>query len=158
MNFLYSATEKITLEEYKKFNLRLAKKHFISYCSFELFFILIAILLKSTYFTIVSVVYPIVIIALMIWWIKYSIKKNFESHKSLLNTEATHEFYDTYFISKSYMGETKLPYDKLYRIIETKTNFYFMLSKHQGIIIDKNSLPSDFEGFARELITKYNLK
>ena len=117
-----------------------------------------AILLKSTYFTIVSFAYPVVIIALMLWWIKYSVKKNFESHKSLQGIETIHEFYDTYFISKSYMGETKIPYDKLYRIIEAKTNFYLMLSKHQGIIIDKNTLPSDFGDFAKELIAKYNLK
>lgn len=39
------------------------------------------------------------------------------------------DFYDTYFTETTQNGETRLEYNKLYKIIETKTNFYLMIAK-----------------------------
>ena len=37
------------------------------------------------------------------------------------------------------MGNIKVEYTKLYKVLETKENFYLLIGRNQGIIIEKRN-------------------
>ena len=61
------------------------------------------------------------------------------------------EFYNDYFTETNEYGNTKLEYNKLHKIIETKTNFYLMIAKNQGFILVKENFPEGLEEFLRNI-------
>ena len=66
--------------------------------------------------------------------------------------EVDFEFYNDYCVYKCKLGETKIEYKDLYKIIETKTNFYLMIAKNQGIILKKENCNEELQKFVRKLI------
>lgn len=48
-------------------------------------------------------------------------------------------------------GILQVQYRQIYRIVETKTNFYIMLSRNQGIIIVKANCLPELIGFLTQL-------
>lgn len=51
-------------------------------------------------------------------------------------------------------GNTQIAYDKLYRVAETDTNFYLMLSKMQGVILVKTNCDDKTIAFLHTLVQK----
>ena len=45
----------------------------------------------------------------------------------------------------------KREYEKLYKIIETETNFYLMISKTQGFVLVKNNMPEGLVEFIKTI-------
>lgn len=45
----------------------------------------------------------------------------------------------------------RVEYNKLNEIIETKTNFYLMISKNQGHMVLKENMSDDLQNFIRKL-------
>ena len=70
-------------------------------------------------------------------------KSYYKSNKILQDMIDEYEFYEENFIVRNKMTEFKIGYDKIYKIIETKTNFYIMISKNQGYIISKSNCTAD---------------
>ena len=69
-------------------------------------------------------------------------KKAFEEMEKLGSVHSDFNFYDDHAESINKLGNTDLEYDKIFRIIETKTNFYIMMTRQQGaLIIKKNCSP-----------------
>ena len=76
-------------------------------------------------------------------------------NKNTLIKDAAYElyFYDTYFIYtfNSGMSKSKFQYNRLFEIIETKTNYYLMTVWNNGIIICKSDCPKEFYSFINEI-------
>ena len=106
-------------------------------------FLKIAIILLILF----AIIYPIVIALLQ----KRQIKKVWNSNKVAQNMNVRFDFYDTYFTEINDNGETRLEYDKLHKVIETKTNFYLMIAKNQGFILNKSNFPEGLEDFLRNI-------
>ena len=85
---------------------------------------------------------------------KKSVKKTYYSNKAITSCVADFEFFDNYVREKTENGETKLEYSKIYKIIETKTNFYIMLSVNQGFIIVKANCTDGLIDFIKSLKEK----
>lgn len=51
-------------------------------------------------------------------------------------------------------GNTQIAYNKLYKIAETETNFYLMLSKMQGVILVKKNCDEQTIAFLHTLVQK----
>lgn len=145
MNCIYQATAKNTYEEYQRFSnvLFWNKKSIIIDILLSLFLILDGILLHNIFFILFAVLFPLLLIFLH----KRRIKKVFDSNKALQNAEMHYEFYDSYFTQTNAFGSTKLEYTQLYKIIETKTNFYLMIAKNQGFLLTKETLPKGLAEF-----------
>ncbi|MDA3064554.1 MULTISPECIES: YcxB family protein [unclassified Campylobacter] len=83
-----------------------------------------------------------VIVWLFLWrFITYRQIKNFyNTTKAIQDKTAVITFFDDYFIDKTETFTTQLKYDELYKIIETNTHFYLLLSKYGGgsIIVKEN--------------------
>ena len=149
MDCLYKTKTINTFEEYKRFSriLLCKKRSIIIYILLAIFLILDSIFLENPIFAIFAVVYPILI------WLLHNrqVKKVFKTNKALQNAEANFEFYNDYFSETNEYGNTKLEYNKLHKIIETKTNFYLMIAKNQGFILVKENFPEGLEEFLRNI-------
>lgn len=82
---------------------------------------------------------------------KKAVKKTYYSNKAITSCVADFEFYDNYVREITQNGETKLEYSKIYKIIETKTNFYIMASVNQGFIIVKGNCPDGLVDFIKSI-------
>lgn len=100
-------------------------------------------------------VFNIILIILLPFFLWYNIKKNIEkyydSNELIQKLDVDYEFYETYFVEKSKNGEMRVEYNKLNEIIETKTNFYLMISKNQGHMLLKENMSDDLQNFIRKL-------
>jgi len=89
------------------------------------------------------VVYPLMF--------KGVVKKNYESNKMWQGIYMVTEFYPDYFCLDTPVGQSQITYDKIYRILETKTNFYILVGKNQGVIIVKEDCPQGLDEYIRQL-------
>ena len=148
MESLFHTTSKNTFEEYKKYVLTLQKKRLILTISLlVVFFCIIGYFTKHTLFYVAAVIVPF----LEYFSVVRPLKKLYYSNKLAVDAVLEYDFYDTYFTKKSVAGEDKIEYDKLAKIIETKTNFYLMLALNQGYMLKKEDMPKGLDGFIRKL-------
>lgn len=77
--------------------------------------------------------------------------KTFEQNKVCQETTCRYSFYDDHFVVETENGMESVTYAKLYKIIETETNFYLMYSKIQGVILTKERFPDGLSDFLRSL-------
>lgn len=81
----------------------------------------------------------------------------YKNSKMTDQTEFDLVFHDDRYEGASDDGTASLPYSKLYRIIETPTNYYIMQSPMSGTILQKSNCPDGFADFINEIKTKYHL-
>ena len=89
-----------------------------------------------------GVLYPIALTVTLNMQINYMFKNNKRFHL----TEEKLSFFDKYFESKSSINWCLVNYEDIYKICETKSNFYIFLNHNQAFIIIKDKL-SDVDGF-----------
>lgn len=148
MDALFKTTTKNTLEEYKRFSKKLfySTKNIVLHILMFVFLILAGIVCENQYFIIFAIIYPIILRLIY----DYRVKKAFSSNKLLQNVEVNYEFYDTYFTQHNEVSDSKVEYEKLYKLIETKTNMYLMVAENQGFILAKTNFPDGLAEFLRE--------
>ncbi len=141
---MYKTKTKFTYEEFKRYEDECFKKKnlIITFIS-ALILIIIGIFLTVSYkdyiFIIgVSIGVLVGVIGTIIR-INNTIKKLWESNKIIQNAEVEYTFYDDHFEQKSNVSNSKIKYDMIYKIVETKTNFYIFISTNQGYIINKEN-------------------
>lgn len=148
---LYQTSVKLTYEEYKRFSKAVMKKNMR-----KVYISLIVLLFGAGLLRIVSpdsslilfliffiIFYPIV----LCFGQNRAIKKTYMSNELLKNTVETIDFYKNHFVSKTEKSESTVEYDKLYKIIETKTNFYLMIADNQGYIVSKANCSQELIDF-----------
>ena len=150
MEPLFVTKTKYTFEEYKKFcnivNNRESKLK-VKLIVAELILLLAALILQNVFLIVFVVIYPPIL-----WLVqKRIIKKNYESNALLKDAELKFEFYDSYFLEKSKLGESRVEYSYLYKVLENDTNFYLMIAKNQGYIILKENCSEELIKFITEL-------
>ena len=132
-------------EEYKRYTwkLLLTRGRIIGYSVLELWILLLGFLMNNPLLILLAIVYPILIVVLQ----NRHIKKVWHSNKVAQNMEVKYDFYDTYFTATTGSSEERLGFNMLHKIIETKTNFYLMISKNQGFILNKSNFPEGLAEF-----------
>lgn len=80
------------------------------------------------------------------------IKKMYKSYKRINILEETLTFYDKYLESRSVNNYCKIEYKDLFKVCETKDNFYIFVNENQSFIVIKNCL-EDIDKF-RDFIKK----
>lgn len=154
MEPLFKISQEYTFAEYKKFANAVLKWSRIILGVFLWFAFLSGILLiafnGSSTPAWVLVLFPIVHVIFR----KMSLKKYYNSNKMLKDITQEYEFYKDYFITKNTNSEAKIEYDKIYKIIKTKTNFYIMIAQNQGYIISKEVCTDELIKFLDNLNKK----
>ena len=81
-------------------------------------------------------------------------KKVFYSNKLAVDAELNYDFYENHFVKTSSAGSEKIDYNRLLKIVETKTNFCLMIAINQGYMLKKADMPEGLDAFLRNLNTK----
>jgi len=151
MEPLFKIAQEYTFMEYKKFTNAVLKWNRIIIGIFLWFAFLSGILLvafngpsREAWFLILFPVFYVILKNI-------GIKRYYNSNKILKDIIEEYEFYEDYFIAKNINSEAKIEYNKLYKIIETKTNFYIMIASNQGYIISKQICSNELIKFLNEL-------
>lgn len=161
MEPLYTTQFAHTLEEYIKFNKSaiFTKKKLIftmilcAFASIIASYMITKNILLSVIISLIATGFTILIVIVDI---KKEIKKAYYSNKTIDNEISDYKFYETEFTETDSHGSTTFPYTDLTRIIETKTNFYLMISNQQGYLIKKDNCSPELIAFLSELKNKIN--
>ena len=147
---IHKTTVKFTYEEYKRFSLTIMKKALTKTAIGLLILLLFAaILLGMDNYKLAALLcafIPLYIFMLMLK-VNKQIKKTYESNELLKDITQTIEFYEKHFVAKSDKSETTVEYEKLYKVIENKTNFYLMIADNQGYIVSKSNCSQELIDF-----------
>ena len=81
-------------------------------------------------------------------------KKAYYANRAFQDADLTYSFYPDRIETRNVLGFTTISYDQLYRVIETKQNFYLMISQNQGMIIVKQNCSPELLSFLQQLHTK----
>lgn len=158
MEPLYKTQTAYSFEEYSKYNEAVLLKQKSLKAVMIIIPVLYVLLMGAVFYSTreISTVF-VVLFALLLSTVvfiasfKKAVKKTYYSNKAITSCVADFEFYDNYVREITQNGETKLEYSKIYKIIETKTNFYIMASVNQGFIIVKGNCPDGLVDFIKSI-------
>lgn len=157
--YLFQTKTVIDIDEFKKFQkfyLNKFKSNIVPKLIMA-FLAILAIILnfyKGNYDVVGLVVvfiiaYPIV----LNFTLNSQIKKMYKSNKRINMLEEVLTFYDDYLESKSSHNYCKVQYNDIYKVCETKRNFYIFISDNQAFIIIKKEIV-DIDNFKEFLMNK----
>ena len=152
---MHKTTIKLTYEEYKRFSLAIMKKALTKSSVGLLILLLFASILKGMNNSKIAAflcVFVMVYVFILIFKVNSQIKKTYESNELFKGITQTIEFYEKHFVAKSDKSETTVEYEKLYKVIENKTNFYLMIADNQGYIVSKANCDNELIEFIKTKI------
>ncbi len=149
MNSLYETSTVFSFEEYKKFvdatSSRKTNNILMAIVSVAL--VAMGILEKSILLIVLAAAYPL----LMSFSQKKGLERTYKKNPAMHNSRVDYRFYETCFVKVFGESEDQYDYEKLYKVIETETNFYLMISKTQGFVLIKANMPEGMEDFVRSI-------
>lgn len=156
MEPLFQTNTKYNFEEYQKFNSAVTmtiNRVAVKIVMIDICFLLLGCIYmtKNLYATILLVLCAMIFPFIFYWTMKDSVKKTYQSNKAMQDLEVTFDFYQEFVSYHHKMGDNKIEYKDLYRLIETKTNFYLMIAKNQGLILKKENCQKELQEFLRGL-------
>ena len=109
--------------------------------------------------------FVLLIYLLVYFWLKIikptkEVERDKKSNKVSGNFVNSYMFYKNIFKVKNLDGKAQILYFKLYRVVETKTNFYIYISRQYAFIVSKSGFTKgtseEFKQFMKKkLFTKY---
>ena len=147
---LYQTSIKFTYEEYKRFSLTIMKKALTKSAIGLVILLLFAAILfgmNNSKLSALLCAFVVLYTFMLVFKINSQIKKTYESNELLKDITQTIEFYEKHFVAKSDKSETTVEYEKLYKVIENKTNFYLMIADNQGYIVSKANCSGELIDF-----------
>lgn len=158
MNF--EVETKYTLDEYKKFNQVVLD---IIYSGRKRKIIIIIVCMLTIVGLVAFKMYSSAVIAFIVYAALFYLEKKgnnkaindaWESNELMKNAVYHYKFSEDKVEATSPKGLEILEYDKMYRLIETDTNFYMMIAKNVGFIILKANMTKEQIEFVRGLEKK----
>lgn len=149
-----------TYEEYERYNKVVYEKFYktktVRIVFLVIYFLMITILsLLGSYLEALAVV---LIAGISIFAAKHYVnrdmKKTYETNELMKDAKVVYKFSEDRVESHSPIGIEVLEYSKMYKLIETDTNFYMMIAKNMGFIISKANMTKEQIEFVRELEKK----
>ena len=83
--------------------------------------------------------------------IERQIRNGFKTNRIIRNSKVQFDFYDEYFDVISESGNSHIEYDQLYRLMETKENFYPMISCNNMFIVRKADCSRELIDFLHKI-------
>ena len=151
---MHKTTVKFTYEEYKRFSLTIMKKALTKSAIGLLILLLFAAILfgmNNSKLSALLCAFVVLYTFMLVFKINSQIKKTYESNELFKGITQTIEFYEKHFVAKSDKSETTVEYEKLYKVIENKTNFYLMIADNQGYIVSKANCDDELIRFIGNL-------
>lgn len=163
MEPLFSVHTTNSLEEYKRWNFTLNKPRLIILCILVLLLVPLMVYSAFSYdygsiwLAVFSFLLTIGACAFFVAAVNQNIRKSYYSNRALQKCPAARiDFFNNYFEIKNERSYSKYFYEDIYRIVETKTNFYIMTASNSGVIIIKQNCLPELISFIQGL--KSNIK
>ena len=83
-------------------------------------------------------------------FLKLGFKRIWNSNKDADGLETSFTFHFSDFRQKNKLSDRTIRYSNLSEIIETDTNFYLMLGKNQGSLLNKNDCSEELINFLHQ--------
>lgn len=159
MEACYQSQVQYTFEEYKKMYHAISiqiNKVFIKVITLDVCFCLLAYmyLTRNLYTSLILLVCAILFPIIFYFTLRGNVKRSYISNLSIQNLQIEYTFFKDNFTCHSKLGDIKIEYRNVYRILETKTNFYFMLSQNQGMILKKENCSEELMALIQNLKKK----
>ena len=151
---IHKTTVKLTYEEYKRFSLTIMTKALTKSAIGLVILLLFAAILfgmNNSKLSALLCAFVVLYTFMLVFKINSQIKKTYESNELLKDITQTIEFYEKHFVAKSDKSETTVEYEKLYKVVENKTNFYLMIADNQGYIVSKANCDDELIRFIGNL-------
>ena len=150
MNELFINKTKCTKKDFVRFQNSYKREYavpelmgFLFYVAFFLFCIILSFMSKEYKLGSILICVFILYLAYKFIYQPNRIKKQEKSNQLLKEYINTYIFYNNYFKTKNIDGEAQTFYFKIYKVIETKTNFYIYVSRDYAFIISKSGFKDD---------------
>ena len=159
---LFTTYTEYTYEEYKKMcsvirnkiqkmNLRIIAVFVALFISF------ICLFLQKDYgvalsFFIAALAFPVVVNIVL----KLSVFKAWKTNKILKNMTSRYSFFEDHFEVDNKLGHSSIFYNNIFKILETGTNMYIMISGNQSMIIINNNCSPELLAFLQTIHVKIN--
>ena len=162
MEKLFENKTKYTQKEYNLFTESYQKEYAKSDYSFMMFnfiffgiCLIIAVIEKEFILALGLIIY-----LLVYFWFKVIRPIKAVGHKMSGNFVNNYEFYKNYFKVENVDGKAQILYFKLYRVVETRTDFYIYISREYAFIVSKfgftKGTSEEFSKFIKKkMFTKY---
>lgn len=137
---LYSTNTITSKEELNKFNnaLLFSPKYILLIVALEASLFTSYFMLKERFFLIYALIFPFILYGA----IRFTINNKYKKEAKFLGVESIINFYEDSIEQINQYASTKIPYKDLYKLIETKTNYYFLTGTNTGFnIIKANCSP-----------------
>ncbi|MFR9280803.1 YcxB family protein [Levyella massiliensis] len=141
MNPVYQNTMEMTYPEYKRMCWALKRKKFLIVSGIVstlmlllgIFYLYNGDVKEGVFYLAVTFLFPLLLISLY----SHSLHKNYYSQQWPKDHRVQYVFYEDHLTAKTEAGNSEVPYDKLYQVIETKTNFYLLVGANQSFAVKK---------------------
>ena len=148
MNVLYEANMIYTFGEYKAYSRTMFRRQALpAFLVMEALFLLSALYTRSLFLVVIGLLWLGVAVLVQ----GRQVKKIYASNKLAQNMKILFQFGENALVENTENGQFTVPYEKLHKIIETKTHFYLMTAKNQGYMLNKAVFPEGLEAFLRGL-------
>lgn len=160
MEPLFTTQTDITFEEFKKLNQKLfLGRIIVRYVFVSLIMLIVTIMgVLSTRNLSLMLFFPLWLILLLVLkpiTQKAALKKAFNSNKAMRKIgSVTYDFFSDHLEMKTENSFSSVEYGDILKIIETKTNFYIMLSSNQACNIIKSNCSPELIEFINNLNQK----
>ena len=150
---LYETFTKFTCEEYKKafWGPREAKKgwtvYFAMLSALNLIGIAVWYFFYDISFLLAMVSISIILTSVLLFKINYSFSNHFPNKNKLIR----YKFFSDYFEIETENTNARTRYSDLYKIVETKENFYLCVSINRFHVIIKSNCSAELISFLRDL-------
>ena len=162
-NYLFKTDVVVTEKEFKKFQkfyLNKFKNSFIPkliLIALTIVAIIINLLKGNFYLVSLIIIFVIIYVIAFVLTIDRQIKKMYQKNIKINMLKETITFFEDHFESKSKYNYCQLKYDDIFKICETKSNFYIFTSKREAFIIIKDEL-EDVDDFRSFMMKRANYK
>ena len=152
MDCLYETFTVFTFEEYKKFVEVVSnrKRSNILLAAVSVLLLVMGIVQKTPLLIVLAIAYPF----LAIFSQKIGVKKSYQNAGAMHDARVDYRFYEKHFVKVFDGKEDQFEYEKLFKVLETETNFYLMLSKTQGFVLVKANMPDGMVEFVKNGLKK----
>lgn len=141
MNTLYQTTMEMTYPEYKRMCWALKRKKFLIVSGIistlmlllGIFYFYKGEVKEGVFYLAVAFLFPLLLIGLY----SRSLHKNYYSQQWPKDHRVEYVFYEDRLTAKTEAGNAEVPYNKLYQVMETKTNFYLLIGANQCFAVKK---------------------
>lgn len=147
MNPVYQTTMEMTYPEYKRMCWALKRKKFLIVSAIlstlmlllGIFYFYKGEVKEGVFYLAVAFLFPLLLIGLY----SRSLQKNYYSQQWPKDHRVEYVFYEDRLTAKTEAGNAEVPYDKLYQVMETKTNFYLLVGANQSFAVKKANCTKD---------------